>query len=202
MECVGVLFVCLLGGALEPADGFAGVGLFSQGTVKEDHAEFEHAWGIPEGSGLAVKGGGPRGLLFSAGANLVADCNAVRGGCVVLLCGLEVEMVRTLVVDLEAECTGAVAVGKEELGLVICVTLGGETSDYLEGFGKESLTKLFGTAGVLDVRPDVLCGIDEILCVEEMSFGIRISLDTLPVLIDVLFCVRRGLEVDCFAFDG
>jgi len=52
---------------------------------------------------------------------------------------------------------------------------------------------------VLDFCPDLLCCIDEIAGVCEVSFWVGIGFDALPVIINVFFGKRGRPQVDSFS---
>ncbi len=101
-------------------------------------------------------------------------------------------MVRALVVDLQPERAGTVAVREEELRLVVRVALRREPADDLERLVDEHLAVLLRRALVGVGRADVLRRVDKVFGVEEVRLRVWIGLDALAILVDVLFREWRG----------
>ena len=89
-------------------------------------------------------------------------------------------------------------VREEELSLVVWLPLSGELANNFQRLLDEGIAVFPKPTLVLRIRTNLLRGVDEVFRIEEVRFGIRIVFDTLAVLVNVLFRVRRSAQVDGF----
>lgn len=199
VEGVRVLFISLLCRALEPRDSFPRILLFVEEALELYHAILVHGGGVSQRGGFAIEGGTALSVALGASTNLVAHCDAVSSSGMVLLRGLEVKVVSLLVVDLQPQRAGSIAVCEEELCFVIRFPLGCEFAYDLECLSDQELAVFLANLGIFCGCAKLLGCIDEIFGVEEVCLGIWISLDSLAVLIDVLLGVWGRVEIDGLA---